>query len=214
MKMAKGCLTPLVLLLVILSASCSAFFLLFSSIPAAILLVFFPSAIFAAGIFFFRDPDVPLGEGIISPADGIVHRVYVVNEITCVSIFMNIHNIHVNRAPLAGRIEKREYHPGSHLPAYQKDSDRNERMCWTIRGDYGVVEVVQIAGLLARRIVPYLEEGDAFSKGGKIGLIRFGSRVDVFLCPGAEAAVNEGARIRVGETIALLKAAKEKGGTP
>jgi phosphatidylserine decarboxylase len=94
---------------------------------------------------------------------------------------MNIHNVHVNRMPLAGTIEKLTHHPGGHVPAFQKESDVNERIILLIRTDVGVMKIVQIAGTVARRIVPYFSEGSVLKKGEKIGLIRLGSRVDLYL---------------------------------
>jgi phosphatidylserine decarboxylase len=94
---------------------------------------------------------------------------------------MNIHNVHVNRMPLHGTITSLTHQKGGHLPAFQKESERNERVIILIHTGIGVVKVVQIAGTLARRIVPYVKQGDALEKGARFGLIRLGSRVDVYL---------------------------------
>ena len=94
---------------------------------------------------------------------------------------MNIHNVHVNRMPLAGSIVKLTHHRGGHVPAFQKESDANERVVLLIKTDIGMMKIVQIAGAVARRIVPYAAEGTVLEKGEKIGLIRLGSRVDLYL---------------------------------
>lgn len=155
---------------------------------------------------FFRDPERPLAEGLVSPADGVVQRIEEAEDGgRIVAIFMNVHDVHVNRAPCDGRVVRRAYHPGSHIPAWQKDSDRNERMTWDLDTPHGPVRVVQIAGLLARRIVPYVDEGARVAKGDRIGIIRLGSRVDVHLPPGIAPAVRVGDRVSAGSTT-LAKA--------
>jgi phosphatidylserine decarboxylase len=137
-------------------------------------------------LVFFRDPDRPIGAGIVAVADGKIREITQINDAdvgqcTFVSTFMNIHNVHVNRMPLDGTIEGMIHHPGGHLPAYKKESDRNECVVLLINTEIGRIKVVQIAGTLARRIVPYVSKGQSLKKGGKIGLIRLGSRVDVYL---------------------------------
>jgi phosphatidylserine decarboxylase len=94
---------------------------------------------------------------------------------------MNIHNVHVNRMPLDGTITKLTHQTGGHMPAFQKESERNERVILLLQTSIGVVKVVQIAGAVARRIVPYVKQGDTLQKGARLGLIRLGSRVDVYL---------------------------------
>jgi len=137
-------------------------------------------------ILFFRDPERAIGHGVVAVADGKIREILrlhdsEVGDCLRISTFMNIHNVHVNRMPLEGTVQKIIHHNGSHLPAFKKESDSNERVVLLIKTDIGLMKIVQIAGTLARRIVPYVSEGDAVKKGGKIGLIRLGSRVDLYL---------------------------------
>jgi phosphatidylserine decarboxylase len=165
--------------------------------------------------YFFRDPIrvTPLREGIVvSPADGMVSRV--VNAVPPaelglserplprISIFMSVFNCHVNRSPVSGRIEKMVYRAGKFLSAdLDKASDDNERNAFLIATGKVRIGVVQIAGLVARRIVPFVQEGQTVAAGDRIGMIRFGSRLDVYLPEGARALVAEGQTATAGETI-------------
>jgi phosphatidylserine decarboxylase len=154
---------------------------------------------------FFRDPERVLAEGLVSPADGLVTEVREAEDGgAVVVVFMNVHDVHVNRAPCDGTVAKRTYRAGSHVPAWRKDSDRNESMTWDLTTPHGDVRVVQVAGLLARRIVPYVAEGARVRKGERIGIIRLGSRVDVHLPPGVEPAVKPGDRVRAGASCLAL----------
>lgn len=166
-------------------------------------------------IFFFRDPVriVPEREGlIVSPADGIVSFVGKANppvtlgltgEFTRVSIFLNVFNVHVNRIPVAGTITKLHYHKGLFLNASNdKASDDNERQEVAILSTGGKeFAVVQIAGLIARRILCTLNEGQAVETGERFGIIRFGSRVDIYLPEGVDPFVIVGQTMIGGETI-------------
>lgn len=150
---------------------------------------------------FFRDPERALGEGLVSPADGTVQRIEEAEDGgAVVVVFMNVHDVHVNRAPCDGTVRRRVHQPGSHVPAWDKESDRNERMTWDLDTPFGDVRVVQVAGLLARRIVPYVEQGARVRKGERIGIIRLGSRVDVHLPPGVAPAVKVGDKVRAGSS--------------
>lgn len=166
--------------------------------------------------YFFRDPDrvTPLREGlIIAPADGrisAIERVQPPQELglgdelrTRISIFLSVFDVHVNRAPVAGRITRSIYVPGAFFnAALDKASEENERRGLVILTPAGAeVGVVQIAGLVARRIVTFVGEGDTVGVGQRFGLIRFGSRVDVYLPPGATALVAVGQRTIAGETV-------------
>lgn len=150
---------------------------------------------------FFRDPERRAAPGIAAPADGVVQSIDVYPDgRTRVATFMNPFNVHVNRAPLAGRVASVRHIPGGFVPAFEKESERNERVVWHFETEVGDLEVVQIAGALARRIVPYLEAGAKVEKGDRIGIIRLGSRVDVYLPPGIEPAVKVGDKMVAGET--------------
>jgi phosphatidylserine decarboxylase len=161
--------------------------------------------------WFFRDPERsgPRNERmVIAPADGRVVSVAQVNEptflqgpATRISIFMSVFDVHVNRYPVGGSVAWRHYEPGSFVNAtLDKASDRNERMSLGIEGPYGKVLVRQIAGLVARRIVTDAAVGDTATQGVRLGLIRFGSRVDTFLTDPAHALVSVGDRTRAGVT--------------
>ena len=137
-------------------------------------------------ILFFRDPDRIVGKGIVSCADGRVREISNTNDAyvgdcTKVSVFMNLYNVHVNRMPIEGTIKDIVHKKGFHIPAFKKESDKNEQV--TIKADtiIGEIKIVQIAGTLARRIFLYIKKGNKLKKGERIGIIRFGSRVDVYL---------------------------------
>jgi phosphatidylserine decarboxylase len=150
---------------------------------------------------FFRDPERAIAEGIVSPADGVVTEVREAEDGgKVVAVFMNVHNVHVNRAPCDATVVKRVHEPGSKVPAWHKDSERNERVVWDLDTPFGSMRVVQIAGLLARRIVPYARQGQKLRKGERLGIIRLGSRVDVWLPPGCEPAVKAGDRLLAGSS--------------
>lgn len=158
-------------------------------------------AVAAFVLWFHRDPERESpAEGVVAPADGKVSVVREENGRIRLGVFMNLHDVHVNRAPLGGVVESVEHTPGAHRPAFSKDSDRNER----VRIDWGDHAVVLIAGAFARRITPYVEAGDGPEGGERIGHISFGSRADVLLPPGIEREdlrVEEGDRVRAGETV-------------
>ncbi len=172
---------------------------LFLFIIGAVLTLFF--------FVFFRDPErTPPGDedDAVSPADG---RVISIKDGT-ISIFMNIHNVHVNRAPLAGTIAQIGYKPGGYIPAFNKDSDVNERNHVVISTEYGNLELTQIAGVLTRRIVSYISEGCNVRRGQRIGMIRFGSRVDVIIPQGYGFTAKQGDKVKAGETVIAMR--KEK----
>jgi len=156
-------------------------------------------------LYFFRDPDraIPDGPVVVSPADGKV--VAIRNDASQparISIFLNIFDVHVNRAPIAGAIAKVDYRRGQFLVASREvASAENEQNMVTIHGPDSDVTFSQIAGLIARRIVFYKKPGDVVAKGERVGLIKFGSRVDVFLGPEWEIAVKSGERVSAGSSI-------------
>jgi phosphatidylserine decarboxylase len=174
--------------------------------------------------YFFRDPPrvTPLRDGtVVAPADGRVSQVgnavppqeLGLGErlLPRVSVFMSVFDCHVNRSPVAGRIERIVYRAGKFLSAdLDKASEDNERNAFVIATDGGArIAAIQIAGLVARRIVPFAREGETVGAGQRIGMIRFGSRVDVYLPEGTAVLVAEGQTAIAGETvIADLKAAE------
>ena len=174
--------------------------------------------------YFFRDPErvTPLRDGlVISPADGRVSAIVQVipppeldlprEAVTRVSVFMNVFDVHVNRSPADGRIQRIAYMPGAFINAeLDKASEDNERQALTLELASGAkLGVVQIAGLVARRIVKFVSEGEQLAAGQRFGLIRFGSRVDLYLPPGHGVLVAVGQRAVGGETVlADLKSAE------
>ena len=177
-----------------------------------------PAFLLAYGVFlFFRDPERYPPEdakAILSPADG---RVCLVQEVPLpdeldgresekfwrVSVFMSLFDVHVNRAPTAATVVKKAYVPGKFLNAsLDKASKDNERCAYLMRAENGqTYGVVQIAGLVAKRIVPFVEEGASLARAERFGLIRFGSRLDVYLPAGVKPAVRVGQTMRAGETV-------------
>ena len=169
-----------------------------------------PTAAVAA---FFRDPEriPPGGEGlIVSPADGRVVSIAEVKDepgfpgaATRISIFLSPLDVHINRTPVKGMIEEIKYHRGEFVAAYKQDaSERNEQNALRFVDDKGRhFGVVQIAGVLARRIVCRVKAGDALGRGERFGLIMFGSRTDTYLPGGCRIEVAEGQRVKGGETI-------------
>lgn len=158
-------------------------------------------------IIFFRDPErIPSGEedDIVSPADGTV--ISICNLTAC--IFMNIHNVHVNRAPLAGIVTHIDYKPGGYIPAFNKDSEVNERNHIVLSTAEGTIELTQIAGVLTRRIISYISEGMQVNRGERIGMIRFGSRVDITIPNGYVFTVGLNDRVTAAHTIIARKQEK------
>ena len=158
---------------------------------------------------FFRDPErVPEGgdDAIVSPADGTILSVAPAPEAPAgasrrITIFMSVFNCHVNRAPVAGRIAGYVYSPGKKLAAFaEKASTENEQNRIALEAPKGTVTFKQIAGALARRIVFYPKVGDTLARGQRVGLIKFGSRVDVFVPDGASILVERGAKVKAGRT--------------
>lgn len=189
-----------------------------------------PLLLLSAGVFaFFRDPErvVPQIDGaIVAPADGLISLITEVDppaelsvddgsgldglpegKVTRVSIFMSVFDVHINRAPIAGVVRRVVYIPGKFLNAdLDKASEDNERQHFLIERQDGLrIGFTQIAGLVARRIVPFVKPGDTVGVGQRVGLIRFGSRVDVYLPAGTGSKVLLGQRVVAGETILAEK---------
>jgi len=185
-----------------------------------------PLLLLSFGIFaFFRDPQrvVPQGENyLVSPADGLVTLIQEVEppielqiddgtasrglgsqKVTRVSIFMSVFDVHINRAPVGGTVRRVVYVPGKFMNAdIDKASEENERQHILIERVDGVqIGFTQITGLVARRIVPFVKPGDLLAIGQRVGLIRFGSRVDVYLPAGTDSKVLMGQRVIAGETV-------------
>ena len=165
--------------------------------------------------YFFRDPQRIIPErhnAIVSPADGKITAITQVvppaemglgkEKYTKISIFLNIFNVHINRAPCKGTILSKFYVPGKFLNAeLDKSSEQNERMTWVLETNHTKIAFVQIAGMLAKRIVSWKNEGDTLEKGERFGLIRFGSRVDIYFPTQADVRVSLGQGVYGGETI-------------
>jgi phosphatidylserine decarboxylase len=189
-------------------------------------IVGWPLLMLSAGVFaFFRDPErvVPQGENlIVAPADGLVSLIAQVDPplelqmedgsgtrglspgpVTRVSIFMSVFDVHINRAPVGGTVRRVVYIPGKFMNAdLDKASEENERQHILIERSDGIaIGFTQIAGLVARRIVPFVKPGDILAMGQRVGLIRFGSRVDVYLPAGTDARVVMGQTVIAGETV-------------
>ncbi len=208
MKIAKDCISW------ILSSFVSAVIVLIISLifyqnSFSFILLFFSFLLFVLTVFFivfFRDPDRKIGDGIVASADGKIREITELNDIDIgkcytISTFMNVQNVHVNRMVLDGKIKSINHIHGLHLPAFKKESDKNERVVIIIETSIGLIKIVQIAGTLARRIVPYVKKGDILKKGYRIGIIRLGSRVDVYLPCSKIKNINVriGCRIKAGE---------------
>jgi len=188
-------------------------------VAGLVLLVFrTPMDILAGGLliflglfvfYFFRNPNrkIPMEPGVVvSPADG---RVVVVKDEENagrpgkrISIFLAIWNVHVNRSPAAGTIKKLEYKPGKFLAAWAENASlENEQNVFTLASEYGEMEFKQIAGWVARRVVSWKKTGDSVGRGELVGLVRFGSRVDLWLPEGAEIAVKVGNTVHGGSSV-------------
>jgi phosphatidylserine decarboxylase len=165
-------------------------------------------------VYFFRDPErsIPTGPGLlVAPADG---KIVTVNPLqhdpvqpsgTLVSIFLSVFDVHINRAPISGTVVDVRYQPGKFLPAFRTDaSDLNEQNIVTLQAGETRVIIRQIAGILARRIVCRVKSGDKLNQGERFGLIRFGSRVDVFIPPEFAVHARLGQRVRGGESVLAL----------
>jgi phosphatidylserine decarboxylase len=188
-------------------------FLLHWYLPAGVLL-FFAAFVF----YFFRNPEriIPAEPGsVVSPADG---RVVVVTDEenagrpgTRISIFLAVWNVHVNRSPAAGMITKLQYRPGRFLAAMrERASVENEQNVFTLSTDAGDLVFKQIAGWIARRVVSWKKAGDPVARGERIGLVRFGSRMDVWLPKDAEILVQLGAKVKGGSSVLARWPAKRE----
>lgn len=173
-------------------------------------LVIFASAAFCGFcVWFFRDPErsiPPYSDVLVSPADGKVIEVFPVEldggTFTKISIFMNVFNVHVNRMPITGKVLSVTHVEGKFLPADRPDASyENEQNVIEIESAYGSITVKQIAGLIARRTVCYAKEGDILPIGDRLGIIKFSSRLEVFVPKGFDILIKNGDITKAGETI-------------
>jgi phosphatidylserine decarboxylase len=173
---------------------------------------FFTGALFIFHFFFFRDPEreIPPYENlIISPADGTVIKLTEVEEdryfhskAILISIFMSVFNVHVNRVAVSGEVEFLDYRTGKFKPAYKNNSSElNEQMMVGINSARGKVMIKQIAGIIARRIVCSLKKGDKVMAGERFGMIKYGSRVDLFIPRASKIYLKLHEQVKAGETI-------------
>ncbi len=193
---AKKCLStvliPLPFLLTFIILSFFSQLFIFLTILTFFIQIFF--------IYFFRDMPRNIEEDIISPADG---RVFYAEK-NRISIFMSLFDMHVNLMPYDGRIVSIKHYKGVHKPAY-RDVLNNERQEIEIETDIGNIKIIQIAGVFARRILCYVREGDFLKKGEKIGIIKFGSRIEMHLPENCTFFVEKGEKIKAGKTIARFE---------
>jgi len=183
-------------------------FMLLGSLFFAPSVALFLAPLMGLVIWFFRDPErTPDGEGFLAPADGKIveigkTEVPYTGKAWKIGIYMNVLDVHVNRFPCAGTVEHIEYVPGKHWLSFSpKVSETNERMLVGISTQYGPVLVVQIAGFLARRIVCRIRKGDRLGRGQRYGMIKMGSKVDVYLPEKTALVVSKGQRVLAGSTV-------------
>ncbi len=171
--------------------------------PLGVPLLFAVGLAALVGFFawFFRDPDRTPGPDIVSSADGRVRAVEVEGDRLVISVFMNVTNVHVNRFPLAATVREVSTSGAGHRPAYRADAHHNVQRAYRLDTAIGEVEVVQMTGILARRLVAFVAPGDRREKGARLGMIVLGSRVDVRLpADRTEAVVKVGAPVHAGTT--------------
>ena len=187
MRLAEGAFSWILI-------SCFGTFLLFilsfvldGSLKTISFFLFLLAGVITCFLFvFFRDPERNIGSGVVAVADGVIRDISEVydgdiGDSLCISTFMNVYHVHVNRMPLDGEIQHVDHISGGHIPAFKKESERNERMISLINTAYGPIKIVQIAGIIARRIVNYHQVGEQLKKGQRYGIIKLGSRVDLFV---------------------------------
>lgn len=177
-----------------LAAAAGAFLLHYlAAVPPLVLVLF--------TLWFFRDPERTAPSdpsALVSPADG---KVIKANGET-VSVFMNVFDVHICRSPMEGRLAKIDHRSGRFMAAFRDEaSEQNERASLLVAGEERQLGFTLVAGLIARRIVLWVSPGERLEKGQRVGLIRFGSRVDVSLPPGGRPAVAIGEKVRAGETV-------------
>jgi phosphatidylserine decarboxylase len=167
----------------------------------------------AAVTSFFRDPDrTPAGPGLVAAADGQIREVSQREDGRWfVSTYLALYNVHVSRMPCTGTVMKQEHIEGEHKLAFAEDAHVNERMEWLVETEHGDLEMTQYSGAAARRIIPYVGPGTTVGRGERIGLIRFGSRVDLLLPLGLQPTVSVGDRPRAGRDVVAVPARSTTG---
>ncbi len=179
---------------------------------AQLWLVILATLLFIFCLNFFRDPDreIPPGdEVVVAASDGVVSEIIEIEETEVlktrcrrVGIFLSVVDVHVNKAPIAGKITYRQHHPGLFLDARDPAcSEKNEALTWAFEGARATLVVRLLTGAIARRIVPWSKVGDTVPKGFRFGMIRFGSRTEVYLPLNAEVTVKVGDRVKGAETV-------------
>jgi phosphatidylserine decarboxylase len=189
---------------IIVAPFIAALFMLYLEVwPLALVLLMFWGIL----LMFFRDPERHVGKGIVSAADGVVDWVKIDKNWIVISVFMNLHNVHVNRAPLPGKTVRVTRKAGGMWPAFLERSKRNARAVMVFDTAIGHIRVEQISGVFAWRVCPYVRKGHMVLKGRRIGMIRFGSRVNVWLPTNKVVCkVVKGQRVVAGvSTIAEVK---------
>lgn len=181
-------------------------------LPAVLALLCWLALVFV--VQFFRDPPraVPTEAGaVLSPADGRIVKIekvrdpYADRDALLISVFMNVFNVHSNRSSVDGKVQKVQYFPGKFVNAdLDKASTENERNAVVIAAGGHTITLVQVAGLIARRILCYVKAGDVLTRGQRYGFIRFGSRVDVYLPPGATPRVAPGDTVSATSTVLAI----------
>jgi len=195
------------LIVPLILAGLTLIFSLYWSWVIAISLFFF--LLFLLFLIFFRDPSRHIQGGIVSPADGKIMDLHSLTDRDIgpaqkISFFMNLWNVHINRFPLGGTITKMHHVLGGHRPAFTQESLHNEQLLYILDTPMGTIKIIQIAGTFARRIVPYVTVGQKVIKGEKIGIVRFGSRVDLYLPRDIPLQVTLGERFHAGESLQSL----------
>jgi phosphatidylserine decarboxylase len=181
--------------------------ILYKATLGSVYFILFAVFFFLAALvsLFFRDPERKIPEGdelILSPADGRIQEIKTTEGQTVISIFLSVFNVHINRSPVSGVVKRVTYRRGKFLAAFRDDaSDVNERYELEIEHPMGKIVIHQIAGVLARRVVCRVKEGQSLRAGERFGLIRFGSRVDLFLPSNAMVTITKGKKVKGGLTV-------------
>ena len=208
MKLAKGSFSWILTGFFIMALSGFFYFFIQNTLQKLFLFLFIISFLIECFfLIFFRDPHRNIGKDVVAVADGVIREITQIKDKDIgdsihISTFMNVYHVHVNRMPLGGTIKKVIHIPGGHIPAYKKESDRNERMITIIKTAIGPVKIIQIAGSIARRIVSYVDVDQDLKKGTRIGIIKLGSRVDLIVPKDSvkKISVKKGDHVRAGIT--------------